>query len=375
MDFNIHQDHLLIELDEKINSYRNQIELIKNEIKSFKYGNFRNNDNNMNYLNNTSSQYNFNYSSNPCLTNKNNCIQNDSLSFNCDQSKVQNLICCYEGQIQSLNEKIRILDNLLCHKQYDDQALRKCIENEIKMKMCNENIDLSEKLIKQKEEFDRILCCKLREKDEEIERMRKDFDREICIREKQIQDIKNEDCNHIKNLENELNNKNIEFEKINEKNKNNLKIISDLFSFFHQYVSLFNKSGIINCDGEDIKYDENNPNKNLQCSNFIINTLNNFICKLLKDNNEMYELLLNYKNTIFKDKEENSQILNENNCLKEQLNNLVNQLSINSQNQTIKNRETNLSDNINNSIDFEPIKKLKEKINDLEQTIQNQNNE
>ena len=155
----------------------------------------------------------------------------------------------------------------------------------------------------------------------------------------------------------------------------NIKIISDLFSFFHQYVSLFNKSGIINCDGEDIKYDENNPNKNLQCSTFIINTLNNFICKLLKDNNEMYELLLNYKNTIFKDKEENSQILNENNCLKEQLNNLVNQLSINSQNQTIKNRETNLSDNINNSIDFEPIKKLKEKINDLEQTIQNQNND
>ena len=376
MDFNIHQDHLIIELDEKINSYRNQIEKIKNEINSFKYGNIRNNGN-MNYLNNNSSQYNFNYSSNPCLTNKNNCIQNDTLSFNCDQSKVQNLICCYEGQIKSLNEKIRILDNLLCHKQYDDEALRKCIENEIKMKMCNENIDLSEKLIKQKEDFDRILCCKLREKDDEIERMKKDFDREICIREKQIQDIKNEDCNHIKKIENELNNINIEYEKINEKYKNNLKIISDLFSFFHQYISLFNHSGIINCDGEDIKYDENNPNKNLQCSTFIINTLNNFICKLLKDNKEMYELLLNYRNTISKDKEENSQILNENYCLKEQLNNLVNQLSQNSQNQTIKNKETNnISDNFNHSIDFEaPIKKLKEKINDLEQTIQNQNND
>ena len=372
MDFNIHQDHLLIELDEKINSYRNQIELIKNEIKSFKYGNFRNNDNNMNYLNNTSSQYNFNYSSNPCLTNKNNCIQNEPISFNCDQSKIQNLICCYEGQIKSLNDKIRILDNLLCHKQYDDQALRKCIENEIKMKMCNENIDLSEKLIKQKEDFDKILCCKLREKDEQIERMKKDFDREICIREKQIQEIKNEDCNHIKNLENELNNKNIELEKY----KNNSKIITDLFSFFHQYISLFNHSGIINCDGEDIKYDDNNPNQNLKCSTFILNTLNNFICKLLKDNKEMYELLLNYKNTICKDKEENSQILNENNCLKDQLNTLVNQLSQNTRNQTLKNRETEISDNINYSIDFEaPIKKLKEKINDLEQTIQNQNNE
>ena len=373
MDFNIHQDHLLIELDEKINSYKNEIEKIKNDIKIFKYGNIRNTGN-MNYLNNTSNsnQYNFNYSSNPCSTNNNPCIQNDSLSFNCDQSKVQNLICCYEGQIQSLNEKIRILDNLLSHKQYDDQAFRKCIENEIKMKMCNENIDLSEKLIKQKEDFDKILCCKLREKDEQIERMKKDFDREICIREKQIQEIKNEDCNHIKNLENELNNKNIELEKY----KNNSKIITDLFSFFHQYISLFNHSGVINCDGEDIKYDDNNPNQNLKCSTFILNTLNNFICKLLKDNKEMYELLLNYKNTICKDKEENSQILNENNCLKDQLNTLVNQLSQNTRNQTLKNRETEISDNINYSIDFEaPIKKLKEKINDLEQTIQNQNNE
>ena len=91
----------------------------------------------------------------------------------------------------------------------------------------------------------------------------------------------------------------------------------------------------------------------------------------------MYELLLKYKKIISKDKEENSQILNENYCLKEQLNNLVNQLSQNSQNQTIKNKETNnISDNFNHSIDFEaPIKKLKEKINDLEQTIQNQNND
>ena len=66
----------------------------------------------------------------------------------------------------------------------------------------------------------------------------------------------------------------------------------------------------------------------------------------------------------------------ENNCLKDQLNTLVNQLSQNTRNQTLKNRETEISDNINYSIDFEaPIKKLKEKINDLEQTIQNQNNE
>ena len=34
------------------------------------------------------------------------------------------------------------------------------MENEIKMKMCNENIDLSEKLIKQKEDFDEFYVVK-----------------------------------------------------------------------------------------------------------------------------------------------------------------------------------------------------------------------
>ena len=175
-------------------------------------------------------------------------------------------------------------------------------------------------------------------------------------------------CYHIINQE--MNNKNIELEKLIEKYNNNLKIISDLFYFFQQNVNLFNNSGVINCDGDDIKYDENDPNKNIQCSNFIFTTINNFICKILKDNKEMYDLLLNYKNVIAKNEEENEQIINENNCLKEQLNNFANQLK----NQTLNRETIDVTNNeYNRSIDYDgPIKDLKSRINKLEKTIKNQ---
>ena len=362
MSFNLHKDHYLIEVDERINSYKNQIEKIKTELNCLKRGNSFNNN------------YNYNYSSsiNPCSQN-NNIIE--------ENSKLKSLICCYEGEINSLNEKICKIQNILSNKNNEMQNRlfeeRKNIEDEIKnqqrrlnQNLCDEKIELSEKLCNQKQEF---------------ENMKRNLEREICLRENKIEEIKKENCiqiekmkeefeNQLKNIQNEMNNKNIELEKLIEKYNNNLKIISDLFLFFHQNIKLFNNSEIINCNGDDIKYDENDPNKNIQCSNFIFTTINNFICKILKDNKEMYDLLLNYKNVIAKNEEENEQMINQNNCLKGQLCDLVNQLSQNTQNQTLNRETIDVTNNeYNRSIDYDgPIKDLKSRINKLEKTIKNQ---
>ena len=363
MSFNLHKDHYLIEVDERINSYKNQIEKIKTELNCLKRGNSFNNNYN----------YNYNYSSsiNPCSQN-NNIIE--------ENSKLKSLICCYEGQINSLNEKICKIQNILSNKNNEMQNRlfeeRKNIEDEIKnqqrrlnQNLCDEKIELSEKLCNQKQEF---------------ENMKRNLEREICLRENKIEEIKKENCiqiekmkeefeNQLKNIQNEMNNKNIELEKLIEKYNNNLKIISDLFLFFHQNIKLFNNSEIINCNGDDIKYDDNDLNKNLKCSDFIFKTLNNFICKILNDNKEMFELLLKDKNELLKNKEENNQIINENNCLKEQLNNFANQLKNQTQIKTINN-ETNDTNTVPSIIDYEgPINKLKTKINDLEKSIENQN--
>ena len=88
----------------------------------------------------------------------------------------------------------------------------------------------------------------------------------------------------------------------------------------------------------------------------------------------MYDLLLNYKNVIAKNEEENEQMINQNNCLKGQLCDLVNQLSQNTQNQTLNRETIDVTNNeYNRSIDYDgPIKDLKSRINKLEKTIKNQ---
>ena len=272
------------------------------------------------------------------------------------------------------------------HKKKMEEELKR--QNQIiSQELCNEKIQMNEKLCQQKQEFERILSCRLREKEIEFEKLKQECEREICIREnklnnynngnnEQIDKIKNEFECQLKQMQCELNNKDNEIGKLNEKFQNNLKIISDLFCFFHQNVNLFNNTGVINCDAEDIKYDENNPNKNLKCSSFIFTTLNNFLCKILKDNKEMYELLLNYKNIIAKNEEENEQILNQNNCLKGQLCDLINQLSKKSQSQSFNKETIDITNYDISPIEYDgPIKHLKSRINELEKTIKEQENE
>ena len=270
------------------------------------------------------------------------------------------------------------------HKRKMEEELKRQHQI-ISQELCNEKIQMNEKLCQQKQEFERILSCRIREKELEFEKLKNECEREICIRDNKLNEFNNgNEINKIKNdfecqlkqIQCELNNKDIEIGKLNEKLQNNLKIISDLFCFFHQNVNLFNNTGIINCDTEDIKYDENNQNKNLKCSSFIFTTLNNFICKILKDNKEMYELLINYKNIIAKSEEENEQILNQNNCLKGQLCDLFNQLSKKSQNQSLNKETIDITNFDINPIEYDgPIKHLKSRINELEKTIKDQENE
>ena len=400
------QDNYIQEIDNKINSYKKQIDRLKCEIGSIKRVNIDYQSNTYQNPINQSKYNNYNnkYSSiNPCQNqnpcqNIDPCCQIETSTLRNENSKLKGLVCCYEEQIKSFNEKICKLEHLLTNKDYEMNECisqhKKKMEEELKrqhqiisQELCNEKIQNNEKLCQQKQEFERILSCRLREKEIEFEKLKQDCEREICIRENKLNEFNNGNNNEIEKIKNEfecqlkqiqceINNKDIEIGKLNEKLENNLKIISDLFCFFHQNVNLFNNTGVINCDAEDIKYDENNPNKNLKCSSFIFTTLNNFICKILKDNKEMYELLLNYKNIIAKNEEENEQILNQNNCLKGQLCDLINQLSKKSQNQSF-NKETNDITNFDlNLIEYDgPIKHLKSRINELEKTIKEQENE
>ncbi len=227
----------------------------------------------------------------------------------------------------------------------------------------------------------------LKEKKEQFEKMKSILENKLIDKENKIDELKRNLDIQLKNFEKELEKKSCEIEKLQKKSQSDSKIITDLFYFFQQNVNLFNNSKIINCNGNNIKYDENDFSNNEKYSSFIIKTFNNFLCKIMKDNKEMFELLLNYKNIIGQTEEENEKICNQNNYLKMQICDLVNQLSNNQvknqfntnnlNNQNFSNQNTNFS-TINNPNSpcnnyQNPMKALKNKINELENTIRNQN--
>jgi hypothetical protein len=213
------------------------------------------------------------------------------------------------------------------------------------------------------------------------------LENKLIDKENKIDELKRNLDIQLKNFEEELEKKSCEIEKLQKKSQSDSKIITDLFYFFQQNLNLFNNSKIINCNGNNIKYDEFDISNNEKYSSFIIKTFNNFLCKIMKDNKEMFELLLNYKNIIGQTEEENEKICNQNNYLKMQICDLVNQLSNNQvknqfntnnlNNQNFSNQNTNFS-TINNPNSpcnnyQNPMKVLKNKINELENTIRNQN--
>ena len=217
--------------------------------------------------------------------------------------------------------------------------------------------------------------------------MKSVLENKLIDKENKIDELKRNLDIQLKNFEEELEKKNCEIENLQKKSQSDTKIITDLFYFFQQNINLFNNSKIINCNGNNIKYDENDISNNEKHSLFIIKTFNNFLSKIMKDNKEMFELLLNYKNIIVQNEEENEKICNQNNYLKMQICDLVNQLSnnqVNNQfntnnlnNQNFSNQNTNFStlNNPNSPCNNyqNPMKVLKNKINELENTIKNQN--
>ena len=123
-------------------------------------------------------------------------------------------------------------------------------------------------------------------------------------------------------------NKQIQFEKILEQKENKSKnilpykkdlyqnqnsntlIIKSFFNFFNKYLELFNQLEIIDTNYKQKLIFIENDTKNLNIKNvsFVINTFDELIDKLIKENREMFEKLSKYEK---KDVNNNLQNINE----------------------------------------------------------------
>jgi hypothetical protein len=281
---------------------------------------------------------------------------------------IDNIINDYKYQLAALKDKsTSVLKKAKQNSQnfIEDDNLKKQISNleqEYYLKNDNFNIQLqNDNLRLQKENTSfKVKNSQLIENLKEKENLVKELLGKISLLEKEILECKTQLIEYEKNkmkeieesknkIKEELYN---EMKKINEERNSNKKIIIDFFEFFNQNMDLYNKSQIINCGNSAlIKYDEENKNNsNEQYSSFAISTLNNFINKIMGDNQEMFEELMKYKNII--DKQKNN--INNNNINNNNINNNnISMDNINNQsnfdnNDDVKNRNLTLKKQLSN---------------------------
>ena len=255
---NINKFSLLKEIDNIINKSKNELEEI--QLQNHQFNKFYQSEKNKND--------NYNIKS---LNN----IKNNSSNFN----KIEELI---------LNKKD--INNNNINKDFDLERL---------------NLKLTSDLTIERAKVHE-LDIKLKLKDKEISSLKKQLNfTQMNFYNKQIQfeKILEQKENKSKNI--------LPYKKDLYQNQNsNTLIIKSFFNFFNKYLELFNQLEIIDTNYKQKLIFIENDTKNLNIKNvsFVINTFDELIDKLIKENREMFEKLSKYEK---KDVNNNLQNINE----------------------------------------------------------------
>ena len=249
---NINKFSLLKEIDNIINKSKNELEEI--QLQNHQFNKFYQSEKNKN------DNYN---------------IKNNSSNFN----KIEELI---------LNKKD--INNNNINKDFDLERL---------------NLKLTSDLTIERAKVHE-LDIKLKLKDKEISSLKKQLNfTQMNFYNKQIQfeKILEQKENKSKNI--------LPYKKDLYQNQNsNTLIIKSFFNFFNKYLELFNQLEIIDTNYKQKLIFIENDTKNLNIKNvsFVINTFDELIDKLIKENREMFEKLSKYEK---KDVNNNLQNINE----------------------------------------------------------------
>lgn len=184
------------------------------------------------------------------------------------------------------------------------------------------------------------------------------YEKELDKSKQEIIELQNQLENKDNEFNEQLNNINNDINSIKEENILNINIIQRFFELFNKNIDLFNKSKIIACDRNTrISYLENDyEGNNQKMSIFVVNNLDILINKLLQDNKELFEQLIEAKKIL--DEQNNIQreisvindIKEENLILKKQLQNLINENErFKNDNLRLKNNIIDLNNYINNN--------------------------
>ena len=232
-------------------------------------------------------------------------------------------------------------------KKENVQNISTKFSSELKKELQNDNIKLQSALTSEK-----LNSVKL---NSQIE----NYELELSKSKQEIAELQNQLINQGEEFMSQINNINNDIQKIKDENNININIIQRFFELFNKNIDLFNKSKIISCDKNTrINYLENDyEGNNQKLSVFVVNNLDILINKLLQDNKELYEQLIESKkifdeqNNLQREMDGVREIKEENLILKEQLKNLMKENEIfQKENLKMKNNLIELNNYINNNL-------------------------
>lgn len=348
------------------------------------------------------------------------------------EADIDNIINEYKTQLEVIKTKTSCVQNspnqnIQGASQPDSKISEPKIpsnsfSDELRDELKNDNIKLQSELTLSKSQIN-TLNSTITSQANEIKTLSERvalLENELKIKDKEY----NEKINEIKNKLTEdnsskLKQQNDQFEvqkqKLNEICSSNKNILYNYFDYLNKNSNLFIKAQIINNDLNFV-YSENDHSVNEKNFQDSLSVLDSFVHKLMNDNTEMFNQLVNYKNMVESNENINSQNLKdlklENMLLKQQLGTLSEKLAMNrielentekkgaNSNQKIIKKKalkkrsgscmnipksnTNISTNFStnhqinpinfqNKMEIEPIKRLKLKIKDLENKIRGDN--
>ena len=317
----------------------------------------------------------FTFKLNLKMSYENNCDKNPTKPDLSNQ--IDDIINKYKTQLAELKTGSTKRNNSYIFESVRAKTIKNDIYPNLSNEIQNDNIKLQSLLTEEKFKSTK-LKAQIDQYEYELNRTKQEIN-ELS----QIWNNKEKEYNQkLKDMEAKINNDSNNKNNIINENNLNRNIIQNFFEFYNRYIDLFYKSRIISFNNaQKLNYLQNDSEgKNQQAAIFVLNNFDILIKKLLQDNKELYEQLidvrklmdeqqylqkelegmksikvenLSLKETIQKLNQENNIIKNDNSKLKSsiiELNNYINNRldTDNFYNQMKRNFQNFSCNNINN---------------------------
>ena len=264
--------------------------------------------------------------------------------------QIDDIINKYKSQLAELKMNSTKRNNSYILETAQSKTIKNDISPNLSKEIQNDNIKLQSMLTEEKLKSTRLKA--------QVE----NYENELNKKKQEIYDLNQILNNKEKEYNQKINNLETKINNFMNDNNNliNKNIIQNFFELYNKYIDLFYKSKIISLNNaQNINYIQNDSEgQNYQMAIFVLNNFDILIKKLLQDNKELYEQLIEVRklmdqqNIIQRELEGMKGLKEENEILKNKIQKLSNENnSIKNDNSKLKNNMIELNNYMENRFD------------------------